>query len=201
MGLIVISNPVKLIDEPNLINQLFIAGLKCFHIRKPDGDKKAISDLIGAIAPQFYDRISLHQFHELAADYGIKRLHYTEQNRDATNSKFLAAQRAMGYILSTSVHNEPLLPSLAQFNYAFYGPVFNSLSKPGYQTTLQENFKLDKGSIKFKVIALGGINISRLQAVEAMNFDGAAVLGALWNEPHKAVDYFYQLTERWPHTA
>jgi thiamine-phosphate pyrophosphorylase len=201
MELIVISNPVTLIDEANLINHLFIAGLKCFHIRKPDDDKKAISDLIGGIAPQFYDRISLHQFHELAADYGIKRLHYTEQNRDATDSKVLAAQRASGYILSTSVHKKPLLPSLAQFHYAFYGPVFNSISKAGYHTALPANFKLDKGKIKLKVIGLGGIDIPRLKEVKAMNFDGAAVLGALWNEPHKAVEYFYQLKENWSHNA
>lgn len=144
MELIVISNPVAVADESILINNLFEAGLQCFHIRKPESDVRTVRELIGGIAPLFYNRISLHQFHEIAPDYGIQRLHYTEHYRAGTSPKNREVQKANGYILSTSVHDATLLPGLTDFDYVFFGPVFNSLSKSGYQSTLTTDFKLKK---------------------------------------------------------
>ena len=198
MELIVISSPDILADESAFINNLFIAGLKCFHIRKPNSNIHAHRQLIEGIMPQFYNRISLHQFHETAADYGIKRLHYTERDREAASDKNIAELKTQGYILSTSVHDKALLPLLSAFDYAFYGPVFNSISKPEYQSTFPVNFKLDRTNIRLKVIALGGIDISNLQKVKTMDFDGVAVLGTLWNQPDKAIECFNQLKENLP---
>ncbi|MEB0261980.1 MULTISPECIES: thiamine phosphate synthase [unclassified Mucilaginibacter] len=198
MELIVISNPTPLIDEPILINNLFMAGLKCFHLRKPESDIRSVKDLLNGIAPRFYERIALHQYHEIAAEYGIKRLHYTEMMREASNSEKWRSQLDDGFRLSTSIHDVSLLHDLMNFDYVFYGPVFDSISKPGYQSTLDADFKLDKANIKPKVIALGGVEISNLTKLKMMGFDGAAVLGTLWNEPNKAVECFIQLKENLP---
>jgi thiamine-phosphate pyrophosphorylase len=67
------------------------------------------------------------------------------------------------------------------------------VSKPGYQSKLGADFKLDKTNIKSKVIALGGVKLSNLANVKAMCFDGAAVLGTLWNKPDEALERFKQL--------
>ena len=195
MELIVISNPTTVTDEHNIINNLFQAGLKYFHIRKPESDIQTIRKLIEDIAPQFYDRISLHQFHEIAPDYGIKRLHYTEDARERSSNEKRALQKASGYTLSTSVHDMALLPSLSDFDYTFYGPVFNSISKPDYNSTLPDGFKTDKYTIKTKLIALGGIDASNLIKAKIMGFDGAAVLGTIWTEPASALISFGQLNE------
>jgi thiamine-phosphate pyrophosphorylase len=192
MELMVISHPDAVIDEPLLINNLFLAGLSCLHIRKPAIDVKSFQTLINGIAPRFYHRISLHQWHELAADYGITRLHYTERHRLATSEKSRKEQKNAGYRLSTSIHDLTLLPSLTDFDYTFYGPVFPSLSKPGYESRVPTDFKLDKAEAKTKVIALGGITPARLPILKTMNFDGAAVLGALWNQPQLALATFLQ---------
>jgi thiamine-phosphate pyrophosphorylase len=103
-----------------------------------------------------------------------------------------------GFILSTSIHDITQLPELKHFDYAFYGPVFDSISKPGYQSKLSADFKLDKTDIKPKVIALGGIQIANLTMNKPMGFDGAAVLGIVWNEPNKAVKHYNQLKETLP---
>lgn len=198
MELIVISNPIPVVDETILINNLFTAGLTCLHIRKPGADAKSLRELINGIAPRFYDRIALHQCHELAPEYGIKRLHYTESDRENTSSKSRAVLKAAAYVLSTSIHDLTLLPSLSDFDYTFYGPVFNSLSKPGYQSVVPENFKLDKTGISPKVIAIGGITPVNLTTVKPMNFDGAAVLGALWKQPQQAVTTFKDLMTNLP---
>jgi len=193
MELIVISNPAPVIDEPMLINNLFMADLQCFHIRKPESDVQTIRELINGIAPRFYNRIALHQFHEIAADYGIKRLHYTERAREASSAEKWQSQLDDGFTLSTSIHNVSLLQDLTPFDYVFYGPVFDSISKPGYHSKLAADFKLHKTYMKPKVIALGGVELSNLTKLNMMGFDGAAVLGTLWNEPSNAVERLIQL--------
>jgi thiamine-phosphate pyrophosphorylase len=86
-----------------------------------------------------------------------------------------------------------LLPSLTVFDYAFFGPVFDSLSKPGHQSCVGADFRLNKQSAQPKVIALGGVEAQYLQQVKTMGFDGAAVLGTIWNQPQKALPTFEQL--------
>ena len=198
MELIVISNPVPIVDECVLINNLFIAGLSCLHIRKPAADVKSVRGLINGIAPRFYNRLALHQFHDIAADYGINRLHYTERHRATTSTESRKIWKAKSYVLSTSIHDLTILPLLIDFDYTFYGPVFNSLSKPGYESVVPPHFQLEKSDSRLKIIALGGITLSNLEKIKTMNFDGAAVLGALWNEPQDAVNTFLQLKQNLP---
>ena len=195
MELIVISSPVPVVEESMLLNNLFIAGLQCLHIRKPGADVKSVRGLINGIAPRFYHRLVLHQFHEIAADYGINRLHYTEQYRAATSAESRSVLKAKNYVLSTSIHDLTTLPLLQDFDYTFYGPVFNSLSKPGYESVVPAHFKLEKSDSPIQVFAIGGVTLSGLAKIKTMNFDGAAVLGAIWNEPHDAVSAFVQLKQ------
>jgi thiamine-phosphate pyrophosphorylase len=107
-------------------------------------------------------------------------------------------QQADGFTLSTSIHDIPSLPRVEHFNYVFYSPVFNSISKPGYNSKVSEDLILDKAGYETKVIALGGVQVSNLPRIKRMGFDGAAVLGTLWNEPHRAVERFNQLKEQLP---
>ena len=198
MKLVVISNPEMVVDESIIINNLFKSGLKYFHIRKPNHNATQVSKLIEEIHPQYYSYISLHQYHQLAKEFGIKRLHYTEQARTESDIQKWQAQIDAGYSLSTSIHSLTLLLTLKLFDYIFYGPVFNSISKPGYQSNVPADFKLDKGYPKPDVFALGGVDASNLRKLKAMNFDGAAVLGAIWNDPDKAIISFKQLKENLP---
>lgn len=195
MKLIVISNPNDVADESIIINHLFESGLKYFHIRKPNDRPKKIEKLIERIDPVYYNCISLHQHHQLAAEFGIKRLHYTEEARKRSDAQKWQMQTHQGYTLSTSIHHTATLSSLASFDYVFYGPVFNSISKPGYQSNLEGGFNRKEYWIKPKVIALGGITQTNLSQISTMKFDGAAVLGAIWNEPDKAITNFQQIKE------
>lgn len=193
MELIVISNPKAIANEGTIINSLFRMGLKCFHIRKPGSDRLTVRQLVEEIDPQYHANLSLHQFHEIAPSYGMKRLHYTERDRMNLTEPALHSKLNDGFILSTSIHDITLLQNLANFDYVFYGPVFNSISKKGYLGTLNNNFKLAKPSLKPNVIAVGGVELSAMQLLKKMGFDGVAVLGALWSQPHRAISQFNQL--------
>lgn len=197
MDLIVISSPTGIADECRIINSLFQLGLLRFHIRKPDDDENQLRKCIEGINPQYYNRLSLHQHHQLAGEYGIKGLHYTEKARTASKLKEYKKLAEQGYVLSTSVHDIAVLSSLEFFDYAFYGPVFDSISKPSYRSRIKADFRLNKETTKLKVIALGGIDESRLATLLRMNFDGAAVLGSIWKDPLVASNTFSRLKEQW----
>ena len=198
MELIVISNPSPIADEAQLINQLFAAGLKCFHLRKPESDVQMVRDLLSEIEPGFHDRIALHQFHEMAGDLDIKRLHYTEAARRTTPLKTLRNYAELGFTLSTSIHEVSALNGLDHFDYALYSPVFDSISKPSYKASIPQGFVWPKASHSTRVIALGGVQPANLKDIKQMGFDGAAVLGSLWKEPQHALERFNQLKEQLP---
>lgn len=187
MRLIVISSPIDLPDEAEIINQLFLSGLKAFNLRKPGISRTSLKHLIRQINPEFYNRISLHQYHELAPEFGIRKLHYTAAARADSKIDDWMQQLDHGYELSTGVHQVEMLAVLTCFKSLFYSPVFNSLSKPGYAGRVSAGFFLDKTAIIAKVIALGGICNENILLTRMMNFDGAAVLGTIWNSPQTAV--------------
>jgi thiamine-phosphate pyrophosphorylase len=198
MQLIVISHPDAIANEAWLINQLFENGLTRFHLRKPGYDVGQIAGLLRQIDKQYHHYIALHQHHDMAQDFGIKRLHYTEQHRENTSHEKLALLNDQGYILSTSIHEIATLYTLKCFDNAFLGPVFKSISKPGYQANWSDSFSLNKQDIQLNIIALGGIELSNLSRVKAMNFDGVAVLGTIWNNPDLAISNFKNLKQGLP---
>lgn len=178
-----------LAGEAGIIQQLFEEGLECFHLRKPGPSEQYVRQLLDAIPAAYHKSIALHGLHWLANDYDIRRFHFTEDHLRSLNPASKLQSDPPRKIFSTSAHNLrtlQLLPSL--FSYTFFSPVFDSLSKPGYKGIAGDEFYLSSEYKRIRVIALGGINAGNMQRVADMNFDGAAVCGAIWNEPAKAVE-------------
>ena len=138
--LVVISNPEVIEDEAVIINQLFDEGMPLFHLRKPNYSREELTTLLNQIKSEYYSKISLHQYHEMTNDFGINRLHFTEKNRLGTEEDMLQNLKTES-ILSTSVHSVGDYKNLGNtFEYSFFGPVFNSISKEGYHATLENGF-------------------------------------------------------------
>ena len=97
-------------------------------------------------------------------------------------------------ILSTSIHSLDEADGLVDFDYAFFGPLFDSISKPGYKGKDLAGFKLP-GHLKTKLVALGGITPDNITQVFDMGFDKAAILGSLWNNPSQALSIFKQISK------
>ncbi|MCF0060048.1 thiamine phosphate synthase [Dyadobacter chenwenxiniae] len=181
MELIAISHPEFIPNEAERINALFRDGLLRLHIRKPGCNVADLNRLIGDINPDFYSKIALHSHHELAAQYGITRLHFPEKLRKETPEFMMEKFENAGFKLSTSIHDIDELDGLSKaFDYTFFGPVFDSISKTGYQRAITDDFYLEEEKKAVKVIAIGGIKRSNLHMIKTMNFDGAAMLGAIW---------------------
>jgi thiamine-phosphate pyrophosphorylase len=180
MDIVAVTRPDYFEGEAELINRLLGQGMKTLHIRKPEPDVSRFRNLMQGINPVYYNRVAVHQHHELAADFSLQRLHYTEQQRRLTPVEELKEKHEAGFILSSSIHELETLSGLQFMDYVFFGPVFNSISKPGYNSKLPVGFSLPFRSGGPSVIAIGGITPDRIAEVSRMNFDGAALLGALW---------------------
>jgi thiamine-phosphate pyrophosphorylase len=194
MELYVISDPFAFKGETELINSLFESGMSVFHLRKEGMGRADYAALLEGIQLQYHDRIALHQFHELVLDFpGLKRLHYPEWFRRETVLQYLLNNKN-GRVLSTSIHQLASLEETTHFDYTFYGPVFNSISKSAYAGIIEPGFTLPVVR-PVRIIALGGIEWSNLEQVKAMGFEGLAVLGAIWKDRMHAVSNFKNIQE------
>lgn len=194
--LIVISSPAPVPQEAAIINRLFDAGLELLHVRKPDMSEHELSELLNGIDPGHRPKLALHQHYQLSGPFGIRRLHLPERQRLSALAENSTAWKDQGYTLSTSIHalkDHDALPHV--FDYAFYGPVFESISKQGYLPT-EAVAELPEKNAGAKLIAIGGITPARLQQVKQLGFNGAAMLGAIWDDPHKALATFETCREK-----
>lgn len=177
--LIVITNPTPVAKEATIINSLFDEGMDVLHLRKPDATLEELKELIGQVQVKYHSQIALHQHHRLAGSFGIKRLHYTEQHRAKTNEAEWLDLKEREFILSTSIHKIEDAETLSVFfEYAFFGPVFNSISKSGYSAVLPSDFMVPATSTK--LVALGGVDKNNITKALEMGFDDVAILGAVW---------------------
>ena len=196
--LIIISNPTPIPNEESLINALFDEGMEIFHLRKPEASINKLRNLLEEIQPKYQDKVALHQHHNLVKEFGLKRLHFTEMKRKEMQEEELIQLKQSGHILSTSIHEVEEFKKLsACFSYTFFGPVFNSISKQGYTSTITNGFVFPDSHAGPKVIAMGGIDVSSIQESMKMNFDGVAALGTIWQKPDECLHRFKKLQKAW----
>lgn len=196
--LVVISHPYPLTNEADYINALFDEGMEVFHLRQPDVLVDELKQLLDNIKPAYRSQIALHQHHEIKNEYGITRLHFTEVKRKGMSEKKFLQLTDSNNIFSTSIHQTEDYQKLSPcFSYTFFGPVFNSISKEGYTSTLSNGFIFPVEKSHSKVIAIGGINATNMRETMNMKFSGVAVLGAIWQKPNESIQQFKAIQKAW----
>jgi len=176
--MIVITNPTPVPNEMEIINSLFENGLELLHIRKPDFSEIKTALFIHQIKKKFRGKLVLHHHHQLATEFGINRIHFTEKNRSTNKpNRFSKPVR-----FSTSTHSIEEFNTLANdFDYAFLSPVFSSVSKENYHPATDLFAAVKKRTnFKTKLIALGGIKSDNINQICNSGFDGIALLGSIW---------------------
>lgn len=196
--LVVISHPYMLANEAYYTNALFGEGLDVFHLRKPNVLGDELKQLLDNIKPAYCSKIALHQHHQIKNENGITRLHFTEVKRKEMSEEKMLQLTDLNNILSTSIHQTEDYQKLSPcFSYIFFGPVFNSISKQGYTSTLSNGFVFPVEKNHSKVIAIGGINARNIQEAMNMKFSGVAVLGAIWQKPNESIQQFKTIQKAW----
>jgi len=187
MKAILISSPINIKDEVSIIIRLFELGLEYFHLRKPGMDYIAFNNILKKIPEKYHKNIIIHSHYQLTNKYGLKGIHLPESIRKDFANKFNLFQNNI--INSTSYHNlNDLLDYNNLYNYVFLSPVFDSISKTNYFSTFDlEDISLTLTKTQYKVVALGGIDLSNVKIIKNIGFYGIALLGSVWmaNEPIK----------------
>ncbi|SHL54079.1 thiamine phosphate synthase [Flavobacterium saccharophilum] len=179
--MIVITNPSAISGEIDIIGSLFEEGLSFLHIRKPEFSEIEMAHFIDQIKVEFRSHLVLHSHHQLAEDFGINRIHFSEKDRKHSHDFPARFSKPCRY--STSTHSIEDFNSLEkEFEYAFLSPVFKSISKEEYYPVknLFEALAL-RTNTNTKVIALGGIDLENIKKTLENGFDDVALLGSIWN--------------------
>lgn len=177
-NLIVITPEEDIANEAGFINQLFEAGLQLLHIRKPANSIQQTKKMLQSISPAFHPKIVIHSHYELLNNFELKGIHLPERVRKEGNISGLKN------IVSTSFHTlEDIKTEKMNFEYAFFSPVFQSISKQGYEPAtkiekIKEFFK--SNTIRVPIIALGGITGKNILQLPDIGFNGAACMGYIW---------------------
>ena len=154
-NMIVITNPSAVANEISVINSLFEEGLSLVHIRKPNFSEFEMAQYVHQIKLEFRSKLVLHSHHQLADDFGINRIHFSERER-----KTIRVNNVESKIISTATHSVKDFNSLSSdYEYAFLSPVYASISKENYfpKTNLLEDIK-QRTNFDSKMVALGGIH-------------------------------------------
>jgi thiamine-phosphate pyrophosphorylase len=207
MKLVVISPEHDEPRERAVLGELFAAGLERYHVRKPDWSREKLETWLRALPAEWRARVVVHTHHELVAPLGLRGVHFRDENPVGCELARAAGVPASGRptqtnrsFISRSCHDlATLRVAFGRYDSVFFGPVFPSLSKPGYgpsekfsaaaiSSLLVARTAADR---RTTVLALGGITAETAPRALALGFDGVAVLGAIW----QAVDPVRALTE------
>ncbi|MEO7977421.1 thiamine phosphate synthase [Flavobacterium sp.] len=176
--MIVITNPCAIANEISIIDSLLVEGLSLLHIRKPDFSEVETAKFIHRIKHEYREKLVLHNHYEIAADFGINRIHFSETVREKFGFTVIE-----NMILSTSTHSIQDFNALENiFEYAFLSPVFRSISKENYnpKTNLLEDVK-QRTNFDSKMVALSGIHSGNIEETLLKGFDNVTLLGTIWN--------------------
>ena len=177
---ILISNKVPLSNEVEIIRFFFKNKNNLFHLRRYDSSEDEVVQFLNAFTEEERKQLVLNHHHFLASEFGINRLHFSENERLEIGDEKLEKLHSHGFILSTSVHTVEDFENLnSVFEYAFLSPVFDSISKENYKAV---SFDLNDVRKDTKLIALGGITVENYNDALNLGFDGVAFLGGVWNQ-------------------
>lgn len=187
MKLIVISSSDKKNeDEPAIVTQLFENGLKYFHLRKPGCTYKYLEEYIKRIPEKYRGQVVIHSHFSLVLKYKLKGIHFNRRKRKKSwKRRFMTWYyrfRKPNISITTSFHNlATLYDDDYQYDYVFLSPIFDSITKSGFQSAFtKNNLAQAMARSKHKIEAFGGVDIGKLDSCLDMKFDGVVLSGCLW---------------------
>lgn len=176
MKIIAITTPNFIECEASVIPHLLQLGVDLVHIRKPSATSEQLALLLNSLPTWCYDQLVVHDCLELANKYNLKGVHLNRRNHTVPNN-FKGS-------VSMSCHSlEEVEIKKDMADYVFLSPIFNSISKNGYNSAFSKeelHNAMKQGTIDKKVIALGGVSLANIETVKDLGFGGAALLGDIW---------------------
>jgi thiamine-phosphate pyrophosphorylase len=179
----VITSPDFIREEEKIIPDLLAAGADRVLIRKPIWEQDAYRQLLDKLPASVYSKLLIRNNYQLAVAYKLAGCHWTEA------AAFLPELEH-----STGIHQSSEIQAKdSRFSTLLLSPVFDSISKTGYQgrhAHIVNNHNR-------RVLAMGGIDHNNISQLSSWNYQGAALLGAIWKTPSAAIQSFLKIQQAW----
>ena len=200
MKTIVYTPEQEVENEIGIITQLLDAGADFLYIRKPELDDFSLVDYVEKIPEQYWKKCIATSM-IITKEFNLRGYHFTRdivEKNQLYNDKVLDWLHTNDKISSVSAHStEEIKKYAGKFKHVIVSPIFPSISKENhsYNWNLEELKLTTRDSrLTTKLFAVGGIDLSKIEMVKNLNFDGVGLLGALWKEPDKAITNFLKIT-------
>lgn len=182
MKFVVITTPEFIPREEDYIRSLFACGIDILHFRKPGASITECARLMEAIPQEYHPHIVVHDHFSLCCDYNLQGVHLNHRNPELPTSFHPRT-------VSASCHGlDELKTKKKSCDYVFLSPIFDSISKQGYDSAFSDTVltqAASSGVIDEKIIALGGVSEKNISQIRQWHFGGAAFLGAIWSRAGK----------------
>ena len=172
---IAITRPYAVDGEDTIIRHLLANGFDIVHLRKPDADIDYCRELLQRLTHSERKRVVIHDYYSLYSEFNLRGIHLNKN----------IASYPVDYqgTRTRSCHSfDEVVRHKHECDYLFLSPIFDSISKEGYNATFS-NEELMRVKDSDKVVALGGITPLTATKLNEYEFIGYAVLGYLFNSP------------------
>lgn len=167
----VITSPEMVPDEARKIESLLDSGVSYVHIRKPDWSIRDVKNLIESIGYKYRRFLKLHGHFEILYEMNLGGVHLNHRNPVAP---------PVALEVSRSVHSLEELKNCEDYAYISLSPIFNSISKKGYNAAFDLN-NINEIIKDKNIVALGGITPEKFLFLRELGFSGAMLLGYIWD--------------------
>jgi thiamine-phosphate pyrophosphorylase len=157
------------------------AGCRWISVREkdlPDDEQILLVRRLLPVARSLGARVSLHGEAAVAQHAGADGVHLPA-GADARKARArLGSHKLIGVSIHTVTDAEALDPDCV--DYALAGPAFETLSKPGYGPEIgRKGLNAIVAAARVPVLAIGGINATRIAELVAAGAVGVAVMGGV----------------------
>lgn len=200
MKKIIISYPTHIANEMALVNDVLYTDINFFHIRKPGFDEVQMANYIKEIDEVNHHKLMINSCYSLIKEFDLGGVHLNrkhlgkltmaEESHQCHIEPLLLEKSAIKIYnqapnnLSYSAHNfEEIIKLPFKVDYVFLSPIFDSISKIGYESSFSNfnQLKQDISTSDKQIIALGGVTLDRVDTIKSLGFAGYAMLGGHWN--------------------
>lgn len=187
MEWIVLTPEVDKIYEQDAVNKLFAAGLHRLHLRKPNYTYTDYKNYLSTIPDTYRQNVVIHGSWELYHEQMCGGIHFRAAVRNSVEAIKLMSN-VPHHVISTSFHSwQEVIDEGINYGSAFISPLFDSISKQGYKAAVPINgIMATKATFLAanktcpKIIGLGGIDRTNVAELQKYSYNGAALLGAIW---------------------
>ena len=164
-----------------VVSAALAAGGRWVSLREKDlpaEDQVALARMLLPIARRHGARLTVHGDAALAKACGADGVHLPAGSDVAASRAMLGADKLVGVSIHTITEAEAIDPGTA--DYAIAGPAYETASKPGYGPEIgRKGLAEIARAARVPLIAIGGINASRVAEVLAAGVVGIAVMGSI----------------------